>query len=31
MIEAIGGEKVNVIILVSQGSDPHNAELKPQT
>lgn len=29
MIEAIGGEKVNVIILVSQGSDPHNAELKP--
>ena len=29
MIEAIGGEKVNVNILVPQGSDPHTADLKP--
>ncbi|KYC54186.1 MAG: high-affinity zinc transporter periplasmic component [Candidatus Methanofastidiosum methylothiophilum] len=29
MIEAIGGEKVSVWILVPQGSDPHNADLKP--
>ena len=30
MIEAIGGEKVSVWILVPQGSDPHNADLKPR-
>ncbi|KYC45356.1 MAG: high-affinity zinc transporter periplasmic component [Candidatus Methanofastidiosum methylothiophilum] len=29
MIEAVGGDKVNVGILIPQGSDPHTADLKP--
>ncbi len=29
MIEAVGGEKVNVNIIVPQGGDPHTADLKP--
>jgi len=29
MIEAVGGDKVKVNILVPQGSDPHNTDLKP--
>jgi zinc transport system substrate-binding protein len=29
MIETIGGDKVNVNIIVPQGSDPHTADLKP--
>jgi zinc transport system substrate-binding protein len=29
MIESIGGDKVNVNIIVPQGSDPHTADLKP--
>mgnify|MGYP000927968154 CR=1 FL=1 len=29
MIEAVGGDKVKVNIMVPQGSDPHNTDLKP--
>jgi len=29
MIEAIGGDKVNVNIIVPEGGDPHTADLKP--
>lgn len=29
MIEAVGGEKVDVNIIVPQGGDPHTADLKP--
>ena len=29
MIEAVGGDKVNVNIIVSQGGDPHTTDLKP--
>ncbi|MDY1590719.1 MAG: zinc ABC transporter substrate-binding protein [Methanofastidiosum sp.] len=29
MIEAVGGDKVNVNIIVPQGGDPHTADLKP--
>lgn len=29
MIEAVGGDKVSVTILVPQGGDPHTADLKP--
>ncbi|HNZ87371.1 MAG TPA: zinc ABC transporter substrate-binding protein [Methanofastidiosum sp.] len=29
MIEAVGGDRVNVKIIVPQGGDPHNADLKP--
>lgn len=29
MIEAIGGDKINVNIIVPEGGDPHTADLKP--
>ncbi|HII95279.1 MAG TPA: zinc ABC transporter solute-binding protein [Candidatus Methanofastidiosum sp.] len=29
MIEAVGGDKINVNIIVPEGGDPHTADLKP--